>query len=56
MKLSKKNEALNIIEPAYLASLSSLLWIALYYLPYRRSFVEINITSPYNLVAFEKRN
>ena len=33
MKFSKKNEALKIIEPSYLASLSSLLWIALYYLP-----------------------
>ncbi len=33
MKFSKKSEALNIIEPSYLASLSSLLWVALYYLP-----------------------
>ena len=32
MKISTKSEALNIIETSYLASLSSLLWIALYYL------------------------
>ena len=33
MKLSKKDDALNIIEPSYLAALSALLWISLYYLP-----------------------
>ena len=33
MKIKTKTEALNIVETSYLASLSSLLWVALYYLP-----------------------
>ena len=33
MKITTKNQALNIVETSYLASLSSLLWVALYYLP-----------------------
>ncbi len=33
MKITNKTEALNIVETSYLASLSSLLWVALYYLP-----------------------
>ena len=33
MKISTKIEALNIIETSYLASMSALIWVALYYLP-----------------------
>ena len=33
MKISTKIQALNIIETSYLASMSALIWLALYYLP-----------------------
>ena len=46
MKLSKKNEALNIIEPSYLASLSSLLWVALYYLPIGGALLRLILPLP----------
>ena len=46
MKLSKKSEALNLIEPSYLASLSSLLWIALYYLPVGGAILRLILPLP----------
>ena len=46
MKISKKNEALNIVEPSYLASLSALLWIALYYLPIGGAFLRLILPLP----------
>tara|TARA_Y100000589_G_scaffold204636_1_gene193074 strand:- start:253 stop:891 length:639 start_codon:yes stop_codon:yes gene_type:complete len=46
MKLTKKSEALNIIEPSYLASLSALLWIALYYLPVGGALLRLVLPLP----------
>ena len=54
MKLSKKNEALNIIEPAYLASLSSLLWIALYYLPIGGALLRLILPLPIILLHLRR--
>ncbi len=54
MKITTKTEALNIIETSYLASLSSLLWVALYYLPI--GGVKVDLTPPNDLIALEKRN
>ncbi len=56
MKITTKTEALNIVETSYLASLSSLLWVALYYLPIGGSFIKVDFTPPNDLVALEKRN
>ena len=56
MKITTKNEALNIVEPSYLASLSSLLWVALYYLPIGGGFIKVDLTPPNDLIALEKRN
>ena len=46
MKLTKKSQALNIIEPSYLASLSALLWIALYYLPVGGAILRLILPLP----------
>jgi len=54
MKLSKKSEALNIIEPAYLASLSSLLWIALYYLPVGGALLRLILPLPMILLHLRR--
>ena len=54
MKFSKKNEALNIIEPAYLASLSSLLWIALYYLPIGGALLRLILPLPIILLHLRR--
>ena len=54
MKLSKKSEALNIIEPAYLASLSSLLWIALYYLPIGGALLRLILPLPIILLHLRR--
>ncbi len=55
MKITTKTEALNIVETSYLASLSSLLWVALYYLPIGGCFIKVDFTSPNDPAALEKR-
>ena len=54
MKFSKKNEALKIIEPSYLASLSSLLWIALYYLPIGGALLRLILPLPIILLHLRR--
>ena len=54
MKLSTKNEALNIIEPSYLASLSSLLWVALYYLPIGGALLRLILPLPLILLHLRR--
>ncbi len=54
MKLSEKNAALNIIEPAYLASLSSLLWIGLYYLPIGGALLRLILPLPIVLLHLRR--
>ena len=54
MKFSKKNEALNIIEPSYLASLSSLLWFALYYLPVGGALLRLILPLPIILLHLRR--
>ena len=46
MKITTKNEALNIVETSYLASLSSLLWVALYYLPIGGALLRLILPLP----------
>ena len=54
MKFSKKNEALNIVETAYLASLSSLLWVALYYLPIGGALLRLILPLPIILLHLRR--
>lgn len=54
MKLLKKEDALKIIEPAYLASLSALLWIALYYLPIGGALVRLILPLPLVLLQLRR--
>ena len=54
MKITKKSEALNIIEPSYLASLSSLLWIALYYLPVGGALLRLILPLPLILLHLRR--
>ena len=54
MKFSNKKEALNIIEPSYLASLSSLLWAALYYLPVGGAFLRLILPLPIILLHLRR--
>ena len=54
MKLQKKNEALNIIEPSYLASLSALLWVALYYLPIGGALLRLILPLPIILLHLRR--
>ncbi len=54
MKLSNKNQALNIIEPSYLASLSSLLWVALYYLPVGGALLRLILPLPIILLHLRR--
>lgn len=53
MKIKNKNQALNLIEPSYLASLSALIWIALYYLPVGGAL--LRLTLPLPLVILQLR-
>ncbi len=46
MKITTKTEALNIVETSYLASLSSLFWVALYYLPIGGAFLRLILPLP----------
>tara|TARA_Y100000589_G_scaffold317100_1_gene342640 strand:- start:7965 stop:8603 length:639 start_codon:yes stop_codon:yes gene_type:complete len=54
MKISQKSQALNIIEPAYLASLSALLWIALYYLPVGGALLRLTLPLPIALLHLRR--
>ena len=54
MKITRKSEALNIIEPSYLASLSSLLWIALYYLPVGGALLRLILPLPLILLHLRR--
>jgi len=54
MKISSKIEALNIIETSYLASLSSLLWAALYYLPIGGAFLRLILPLPIILLHLRR--
>ena len=54
MKISTKSEALNIIETSYLASLSSLLWIALYYLPIGGALLRLILPLPMILLHLRR--
>ena len=54
MKISNKVDALNLIEPAYLASLSSLIWIALYYLPIGGALLRLTLPLPLILLHLRR--
>ena len=54
MKISNKKEALNIIEPSYLASLSALLWVALYYLPVGGALLRLILPLPLILLHLRR--
>ena len=54
MKISNKNEALNIVETSYLASLSSLLWVALYYLPIGGALLRLILPLPIILLHLRR--
>ena len=54
MKISKKKDALNIVETSYLASLSSLLWVALYYLPIGGALLRLMLPLPIILLHLRR--
>ncbi len=54
MKITKKSQALNLIEPSYLASLASLLWIALYYLPVGGALFRLILPLPISLLQLRR--
>ena len=54
MKITKKSQALDLIEPAYLASLASLLWIALYYLPVGGALLRLILPLPISLLQLRR--
>ena len=54
MKISKKKDALNIVETSYLASLSSLLWVALYYLPVGGALLRLILPLPIILLHLRR--
>ena len=54
MKITTKNEALNIVETSYLASLSSLLWVALYYLPIGGALLRLILPLPIILLHLRR--
>jgi len=54
MKIKTKIEALKIVETSYLASLSSLLWVALYYLPIGGAFLRLIIPLPIILLHLRR--
>ena len=54
MKLLKKKDALDLIEPSYLASLSSLLWVALYYLPVGGALLRLILPLPIILLHLRR--
>ena len=54
MKITTKNQALNIVETSYLASLSSLLWVALYYLPIGGALLRLILPLPIILLHLRR--
>ena len=54
MKISTKNQALNIVETSYLASLSSLLWVGLYYLPIGGALLRLILPLPIILLHLRR--
>ena len=54
MKITTKTEALNIVETSYLASLSSLLWVALYYLPIGGALIRLILPLPIILLQLRR--
>ena len=54
MKISTKKDALNIVETSYLASLSSLLWVALYYLPIGGALLRLILPLPIILLHLRR--
>ena len=54
MKIKKKSQALDLIEPSYLASLASLLWIALYYLPVGGALLRLILPLPISLLQLRR--
>ena len=54
MKISTKTQALNLIETSYLASLSSLLWVALYYLPVGGALLRLILPLPIILLHLRR--
>jgi len=54
MKITTKTEALNIVETSYLASLSSLLWVALYYLPVGGALLRLILPLPMILLHLRR--
>ncbi len=54
MKITTKTEALNIVETSYLASLSSLLWVALYYLPIGGALLRLILPLPIILLHLRR--
>ena len=54
MKITKKSQALDLIEPSYLASLASLLWMALYYLPVGGALFRLILPLPISLLQLRR--
>ena len=54
MKITTKTQALNIVETSYLASLSSLLWVALYYLPIGGALLRLILPLPIILLHLRR--
>ena len=54
MKITTKTKALNIVETSYLASLSSLLWVALYYLPIGGALLRLILPLPMILLHLRR--
>ena len=54
MKITTKTEALKIVETSYLASLSSLLWVALYYLPIGGALLRLILPLPMILLHLRR--
>ena len=54
MKITTKTQALNLVETSYLASLSSLLWVALYYLPIGGALLRLILPLPIILLHLRR--
>jgi len=54
MKITTKTQALNIVETSYFASLSSLLWVALYYLPIGGALLRLILPLPMILLHLRR--
>ena len=54
MKITTKTQALNIVETSYLAALSSLLWVALYYLPIGGALLRLILPLPIILLHLRR--